>query len=347
MTQIEPVRELGFEVAVHSVEYTDPFASDPDGTFAVGVAELEQIAAAYYNGESGLHRKRLSSPDTQNPATQRLMEVVDGAEDWLRLIPSAAALDPLYDPRQPMLRSGDRIHPKLQHWFMNVADARGIRSRAHVLQSVLVDHAQAAESAPRWLSLACGAAQPVLTAAAEVTRLRSDPPEVTLADLDRAALRLAKNYAAERGLSRQVHLRRRNVLDPTGFARASRLACQGWGDQFDVVDAVGLLEYLKPQDWSYTYRGVITSRKKLAGAVTFLRNAFACVKPGGSLVVGNMLDTHPQLGFTLDVVQWPHIQPRSLEAMFDIFKSAGLTGHLDVYLPSDGVYAVYVIRKPS
>jgi len=108
---------------------------------------------------------------------------------------------------------------------------------------------------------------------------------------------------------------------------------------------VGILEYLEPNDWTYTYNGVISTRRKQAGAVTFIRNAFECVKPGGVLITGNMLDSHPQLGFTMDVVQWPHIQPRSVAEMLAIFESAGLHGHIDVYLPTDGVYAVYAIRK--
>lgn len=91
--------------------------------------------------------------------------------------------------------------------------------------------------------------------------------------------------------------------------------------------------------------GEVVQGSGKAGAVTFVRNAFACVRPGGMLITGNMLDTHPQLGFTMDVIQWPHIQPRSTAEMLDIFEAAGIRGHVDVHLPSDGVYAVYVLRK--
>jgi hypothetical protein len=91
---------------------------------------------------------------------------------------------------------------------------------------------------------------------------------------------------------------------------------------------------------------VVATRRRLAGAVTFLRNAFDCVRPGGVLVVGNMLDSHPELGLTINVIQWPHIQPRSIDEMLGIFATAGLAGHVDVHLPVDGVYAVYAIHKP-
>lgn len=60
-----------------------------------------------------------------------------------------------------------------------------------------------------------------------------------------------------------------------------------------------------------------------------------------------MLPTHPQLGFTLNVIQWPHIQPRSVEEVGSLIDDAGLDGERSVYLPDDGVYAVYVVRKPE
>lgn len=65
-----------------------------------------------------------------------------------------------------------------------------------------------------------------------------------------------------------------------------------------------------------------------------LANAAQLVKPGGLLLTGNMRDTHPQLGFTLNVVQWPHIQPRSIETMQRIVEAAGLGNwRVDVYCP--------------
>jgi len=239
---------------------------------------------------------------------------------------------------------------ELREWFNNIADARGIRSRAHVMGELLRAQAEATAQPPRWLSLACGAAEPVFQVMRAVRDERLQVPRVTLADLDRGALELARTYAERSDLSCLTTLVRANVLDLRGFGKLANVlgwrSASDWLNGFDAVDAVGLLEYLKPDDWTYTYKGVISSKRKLAGAVTFLRNAFACVRPGGMLIVGNMLDTHPQLGFTLDVVQWPHIQPRSVSAMLEIFTTAGLEGHVDVYLPSDGVYAIYAITKP-
>ena len=120
-------------------------------------------------------------------------------------------------------------------------------------------------------------------------------------------------------------------------------------DSFDIVDAVGILEYLGNDNFvkNFEYGGVIKSKRTFAGAPTFLKNAYEITKPGGLLLVGNMLDTHPQLGFTLNTLQWSHIQPRSIGEMVGVIDSAGLNGaEVEVHCPDDGVYALYAIRKP-
>ena len=52
--------------------------------------------------------------------------------------------------------------------------------------------------------------------------------------------------------------------------------------------------------------------------------------------------------FLANVVQWPHIQPRSIEAMQRIAGAACLGDwQVDVYCPDDGVYALYAMRRPK
>jgi len=138
------------------------------------------------------------------------------------------------------------------------------------------------------------------------------------------------------------------VLDPRGLADGlgSRRNRRNAREGYDAVDAVGILEYLKPDDWRYAYGNVIRTRRPMAGAVTFLANAYELVRPGGLLVFGNMLDTHPQLAFTLNVIQWPHVQPRSIEQVCTLMARAGIVGGVEIHLPTGGVYALYVVRKP-
>ncbi|WGY02450.1 hypothetical protein QI633_01535 [Nocardioides sp. QY071] len=349
MTGTDRGADAGLTSRMIRFAHADPHADQDAGRVLAEVRELEAVAADFYGADAGHRRKRLSRIDLENPATARLVATHPSFSHWISQVPTAAALHPLYEPDATHYPSGVAVDDEIRQWFRNLADARGIRSRAAVMQRLLVEATDAAPGEVRWLSLACGAAQPVFRAMEHLVALGRLPPRPTLADLDRDALRLAQRYAADRGL--RADTVRVNVLDRRGFDRLPTSVPgwrrrTGWHEAFDTVDAVGILEYLKPDDWTYRYDGVVSTRRKQAGAITFLRNAYACVRPGGLLVTGNMLDTHPELGFTMDVVQWPHVQPRSVEEVLDIVRAAGILGHVDVHLPTDGVYAVYAIRKP-
>jgi hypothetical protein len=65
--------------------------------------------------------------------------------------------------------------------------------------------------------------------------------------------------------------------------------------------------------------------------------------PGGTLVFANMLDSHPQLAFTLNVIQWPYLTPRSVDQVEALMHAAGLPAdESSAFVAEDGVYAVYV-----
>lgn len=325
-------------VQVERFAHIDPHVDQHLDAVTDRVSELSEMG---FHGDPSidLSRKRRSTIDRESPATKALIAEYPAAAAWLDLVPTAAALEPLYSPRDQMLPNGVPVDPGSRRWFCNLADARGIRSRAAALKTVL---ASADSPNCRWLSLACGAARPVLEAA---TARRDNPPsQVVLVDLDKASLARAKRTAAELELqsARTIHS---NVLNRSGVRhwRHPHVLREG---SFGIVEAVGLLEYLQDDDWPYTYRGVIATRRLMAGAITFLRNAYRLLQPGGSMIVANMLDSHPELGFTLNVVQWPHIQPRSVDETLRILDMAGAHGDVTVVLPDDGVYALYVVRKP-
>jgi len=342
---LDPEATQEFTVASHVFEYVDPYISDALDSINREIEAMVEIATAHY-GESASDRKRTSAIDLDNPATRRLLEQAPTCAAWVSTIPSAAALHPLYDPDTPTYTNGEPLCDEIRSWFRNLADAHGIRSRAEVMKQILANGARTAGRQQQWLSLACGAAQPLFDTMEALRQEGIEVPHATLADLDTGALRLAHSYARSHQLVGNIALSKMNVLNRAGLRpRGTWLGLRDWSERFDVVDAIGLLEYLKPEDWLYSYRGLVSSKRRMAGATTFLRNAFECVAPGGQLVVGNMLDTHPQLDFTLNVVQWPHIQPRSIPAMLDLFTRANFSGHLDIYTPTDGVYAIYVVTK--
>ena len=325
------------------------------------VVELEELTGMGFHGDCDLNaaigRQRTRIDDT-NPATHELIARVPGVENWLELIPTASALDLLYDPNTKQLANGKPVSPVVRDWACNILDAQGIRSRGEIVQDILttqvIDQAPPGATEQQWVSLACGAAQPVCHALRHIKESGNPTPRVTLVDLDRSALSAAQTYAQEMKARQFTDVCRMNILHPQGVvmpavdaqtnvaARALRRQVGLEGAAYDAVDAVGILEYVPEvlSDESPTALQVNTA--------TFLANAAQLVKPGGLLLVGNMRDTHPQLGFTLNVVQWPHIQPRSIETMQRIAGAAGLSDwHVDVYCPDDGVYALYAMRRPK
>lgn len=325
------------------------------------VVELEKLTGMGFHGDCDLNaaigRQRTRIDDT-NPATCELIARVPGVEDWLELIPTAAALDLLYDPSIERLANGKPVSPAVRDWACNILDAHGIRSRGEIVQDILtkqaIDQASLGATEQQWVSLACGAAQPVCHALRHIKESGNPTPRVTLVDLDRSALRAAQTYAQAMKVKQSIDVRCMNILHPQGLAlpavdaqtnvaaRALRRQVGLEGAAYDAVDAVGILEYV-PEVLLGKGSTVLQ-----VNAATFLANAAQLVKPGGLLLVGNMRDTHPQLGFTLNVVQWPHIQPRSIKTMQRIAGVAGLGDwQVDVYCPDDGVYALYAMRRPK
>lgn len=325
-------------------DFVDPHV---DGDLDRISARVEELTAMGFHGDPGvdLLRRRRRESDATNPATIRLRADVEGLDAWLSLIPTASALDPLYEPTAATLPSGAPITASMRPWLRNLADARGIRSRAAAFSQLADRHARTNPDG-RWVSLACGAAHPVVRT---LGTLRRDGirPRADFVDLDPWSLRLAEQHAHDVGVRHQVSTYRMNVLGLGGVAPANwlRRIRKPVTPGYALVESLGLLEYLRADDWRYHYDKVARYPRTMAGAITFLRNAWALVAPGGLLVVSNMLDTHPQLGFTLNVVQWPHIQPRSVLTMREIFAAAGLPDDVEIILPADGVYAVYAFRK--
>lgn len=343
---------------IHQVSICDQYQTSSHERIT---AELEELTGMGFHGDCDLNaaigRQRTRIDDT-NPATCELIARVPGVEDWLELIPTASALDLLYDPSIERLANGKPVSPAVRDCACNILDAHGIRSRGEIVQAILerhgIDQASLGATEQQWVSLACGAAQPVCQALRHIKENGHAVPRVTLVDLDRSALRAAKTYAQAMKVKQSIDVRCMNILCPQGVvlpavnaqtnvaARALRRQAGLEVATYDAVDAVGILEYV-PE--------VLLGKSSTVlqvNAATFLANAAQLVKPGGLLLVGNMRDTHPQLGFTLNVVQWPHIQPRSIETMQRIVEVAGLGDwRVDVYCPDDGVYAVYAMRRPE
>lgn len=221
-----------------------------------------------------------------------------------RLVPKALALFVVQNPLEERLPEGTKMDSESRQWFIHANDAIGVRSRAQVL-AALVEKYIHNDIESDWISLASGAAIPVLEAL-RTAKLDGQKVHLTLVDNDPVALRWAETMAAQEGLNvgEQLTLLNRHLLYQ--FIRNDDLLLELGEHQAELVDALGIFEYFNDTD-----------------AVIFLQRALRLVKPGGAVIVSNMLTTSPQIDFILRCIGWAPIFPRSLQQLQDIHIAAG------------------------
>ncbi len=320
------------ELTLQRVSIADAYASaGARAELDAEIHKLTQLAKGHAGAPAGI------ALDLTNPAVAQLFDPDrrPALTHWRKHhVPTAAALVPLQRPDRRVLADGTPFSAHDDDWYRHSLDAIGIRSRAAIMGEVLQRSvADAGRHTHRWLSLACGASIPVFETA-QALRADGHDVEITLADFDGTALELARELAHEYALEGCVELARMNVLNAERLASLARAP-------YDVIDILGLFEYLPDGDR-------VTERRVTLGAIGLLREAQRLLASGGTLVFANMLDTHPQLGFTLNVIQWPYLTPRSVADVEALMRAAGLPADTcSAYVANDGVYAVYVSKSPN
>jgi hypothetical protein len=247
---------------------------------------------------------------------------------WRTMVPSARALEPLYDPTG-RLPDGTPIDERARRFFVHALDSRAVRSRGAVAQWLL-ERLSPPGTEHRWTSLACGAARPVCDAVASLIRAGSDV-SVSVLDWDPDALRMAREAAFEAEVGSRLRCHLANVLRPEQVHAVVRpRSCS-------VVECLGFFEYLatRPPEGE-------------PSAADFLRLATSLVRPGGTVFYANMLSSHPELDFTLHAARWPLIIPRTLDEILAIADEAGLDrGRTCVWRPDSGVTAILGSTVPG
>lgn len=377
-----PVAERVYDMGVIHHEIND---SNLDLQKQLVVADrlkyYSRIAREYHgvNNDDDFRRYIATSRqavDWSNPALMMMLEDVPALSEWVKLIPTAAALVPLESPLSAHYPNGKSISAGARDFFINGIDARGVRYRNTLASNLYMERAEnhiekfGVSSKFTSGSFGCGAGNSVLNGLEEL-RLAYDDKVVAeglFLDLDRNALKMVKEGARARGVDALVETRLHNVLDPRGIfaprvARngdlATSLSINGLrGErenarvfpQFDLIDAIGLAEYLKIEDSGYYRYGREELSRETAGLVTFVRNCYNALKPGGSLLVGNMLydsrDT-TNIETAILTIGWPHIQPRTMEEMGWAFQRAVPNVQVTAHMTQDCVYPIYEIQKPT
>lgn len=276
-----------------------------------------------------------------NPAARWLYYDVNGQPtqmlEWASRFPTAIALEPLQllGDGGSWLQAG-KLDPATQEKFTYMPDGEGLRSRARIYARKLEAYAkQLGSSEVTVVSLGCGAAVPNIQAT-RALEAENIGVHWRFYDWDAMALKYAQHKIEENDFQYATFDYGPTRVNPdTGreepmgqnYLRAFALE----NESVDVIDALGLWEYLKPED-----------------ARRFAEKLYAKLKPGGRMVVSNMLPSRPQKEFNQRAVGWPGLYLRSDEDLLDIFQTAGIdSSQVTMAHAQDGVYVVVEVKKDT
>ena len=259
--------------------------------------------------------------------------------EWAEKFPTAIALEPLQrlENGGSWLRAGG-LDERTLNLFTNMVDGIALRSRARIYVDQLKDYADRTKAESlNILSLGSGAAVPNMQATREL-EAKDVAVHWQFYDFDPNALLFAQKLEEENEFQYSTFDYgpigpdpKTGEMGPRGrnYLRAFSEVAE---ESMDVVDALGLLEYLPPKV-----------------ATKFVVGLYPKLKPGGSMIFSNMLPSRPQFQFNKDAVGWPKLHYRSDENLLDIIKDAGIDTRQVTMThdqPDRDVYVVVEIRKP-
>ncbi len=266
-----------------------------------------------------------------NPVSEMLYGQSETLRHWFtKLVPSAFALLPLQHPDAEILPSGDAIDDVARAFFRYGLDATSIRSRAEVMRRIIVSSVERTHDASngplKYYALGSGAADPNFAAIASMQQSGIDV-EFHAVDMDKAVLDYMPNVAKLHGVDyeKTATPHQNNLI--RDLILTDRLINELGEGSAEVVDVMGVFEYFDEA----------MARKLLA-------QAYRLVKPGGTLIIGNMLSSREQLEFNQRGVGWTGIKPRSIDEVRQLIEDCELEATF--HMAADGVYLVPEIRKP-
>lgn len=253
---------------------------------------------------------------------RRLVYLPAGIRVWSAYMPGGLATYSVHNPEHKQLAGGSKVDYMTRALFRHSTDAVGIRSRAYVL-SYLVTQLTKGESEKtfNWLSLASGSGQPVYDSLDDLPRTNFN---VTITDHDRASLEFARQvYRSERPHVKQIDFVQLDVLANSQLERLIDKT------KPDLIDAMGLFEYLRP-----------------AAAAQLIKRIYGQLPVGSVLVFTNMSNGNPHRDLHQRGLGWPGVIARSISQVADILHEAGVSpGKVKVYSPTDRVYNIYRLTK--
>lgn len=292
----------------------DKFAGRRYGLGRVLVGTSARILTRY------LHRRPHKRFDSRVNIARTFVYLSPSFRALYEYMPGGFVTYHAYDPDKKYLKDGQRLDPLARMFFRHASDGVGVRSRAYAMAWRVAERYRDA-SEVHWLSIACGVGQATFDAA----RLLPGDVTYTLIDMDGDALAAATTMAASYHIEPdRISTHQLNVVTD-----ARRLVQLVRRTQPTVVDAMGLFEYLSPDD-----------------AAALLRRLYHELPAGGTIIFTNMLPSHPHLAIHRHGMGWPGVIVRDEPEVVQIVAAAGIPlASLTVLRPSDGVYAVYEVVK--
>lgn len=308
--------------------------------FSTQGAQLEQKLILKPNWRSTIAKDGVVEVPDENEAARWLYYDENGEPtqmiEWAKRFPTAIALEPLQRlSKGGFWLPGGKLDERTLELFTYMVDGIGLRSRARIYSQRLVEYAnEAGLSEMRVISLGSGAAVPNIEATKALEQ-KGVSVDWRFYDFDPNALMFARLLIEQEGFAGATFdygPTRLNPetqqLEPTGqhYVRAFGVE----DESVDVVDALGLWEYLKPED-----------------ARRFAENLYKKLRPGGTMIVSNMLPSRPQREFNIRAVGWPDLYLRNETDLLEIVRKAKIdTRNVTMTHSEDGVYVVMEITKP-
>lgn len=282
-----------------------------------------RLFAAFTNQLQGYLSKR-PHIDFDHPRNfvRRLVYLPPGIRAWSAYMPGGLATYSVHNPEHKRLAGGRKVDYMTRALFRHSTDALGIRSRAYVLSYLVASMVESkGQKNVNWLSLASGSGQPVYDTLDDLTETAFT---VTITDHDQASLDFAKQvYKFERPHVRKIDFVQLDVLDGSELEQLIDRT------KPDLVDAMGLFEYLRP-----------------AAASELIRRIYEKLPKGAELIFTNMSSSNPHRDLHQRGLGWPGVIARPITEVADILDSSGVVpGSIEVYSPTDKVYNIYRVIK--
>ena len=219
----------------------------------------------------------------------------------------------------PNLKWYHTFHPSIwiSAFWESMLNAKAVRNRYRLTKSTLSSAISLKGDGARILELAAGTSQALLETIASCKK-NGIRVFATLVDVSEISLAEARQLALQLGVEDQIET---VVQDLVSYLKNNHKT-----KRFDVIEMVGIADYLSDKTLAFTYS-----------------LSYKMLQRGGKLITANIHDNHEK-DFVHTVIDWPSMFYRNLAHMRDVLQDAGFTVP-HVFKEPTEVYVIGVGQK--